>query len=116
MKDRKAVNIEIGKRLKQSREAAGLTQERFAEMIGMGTKSVSAFERGTVGVSLPALQRICKVLSISSDVILFGSECENDAKIVADRLAQLPSEQFEIARDIINKLIEGFALAGSKSV
>ena len=33
VKEKKPINIEIGQRIKQSREAAGLTQETFAEMV-----------------------------------------------------------------------------------
>lgn len=52
MKEKKEFNIEIGGRVKRAREASGLTQDRFAELIGMGTKNISAIERGTVGISL----------------------------------------------------------------
>ena len=35
MKEKKPLNIEIGQRVKKNREAAGLTQEAFAEMDGL---------------------------------------------------------------------------------
>ena len=41
MKKKKPINVEIGTRIQQAREAAGLTQERFAELIGLGVKHVS---------------------------------------------------------------------------
>ena len=44
MREKKAINIEIGERVKQVREAAGLTQEAFSEMIGLGDKHISAIE------------------------------------------------------------------------
>lgn len=110
MDDKKAINLEIGKRIKLARENAGLTQERFSELVGMGAKSISAIERGVVGVSIPTLQRICKILAISSDYILLENESGNDVQAVADRLRHLSPEQFAIANDILNKLIEGFAI------
>ncbi|MCC8122733.1 MAG: helix-turn-helix domain-containing protein [Oscillospiraceae bacterium] len=110
MDDKKMVNVEIGKRIKLARDNAGLTQERFSELVGMGTKSISAIERGVVGVSIPALQRICKVLSISSDYILLDNAWGNDVQAITDRLKHLSPEQFAIANDILNKLIEGFAI------
>ena len=33
MKEKKSINVEIGQNVKRARENAGLTQERFAEMI-----------------------------------------------------------------------------------
>lgn len=109
MKEKKDINIEIGNRIKKAREAAGLTQDGFAELIGMGTKNVSAIERGAVGVSLSSIKKICQVLSISSDDLLFGTKAENDVQAVASRLRRLPPKQFVIASDIFNKLLEAFA-------
>lgn len=57
MQEKKQINVEIGARIKEEREKAGLTQERFSELIGLGTKSVSAFERGTVGISFTTLKK-----------------------------------------------------------
>jgi len=112
LKEKKQLNVEIGTRIKNARENAGLTQERFSELIGMGTKSVSALERGTVGVSLSTLQRICHVLSISSDEILFNSDIAgNDVQVLTARLAHLPPKQFEITRGILNKLFEAFSIS-----
>lgn len=112
MKEKKEYNIEIGGRIKRVREASGLTQDRFAELVGMGTKNVSAIERGMVGVSLSTLQRICHVLSISSDEILFDSDmAENDVQVLAARLAHLSPKQFEITRGILNKLFEAFSIS-----
>lgn len=111
MKEKKEINIEIGNRIKKARETAGLTQDRFAELIGMGTKNVSAIERGAVGASLSSIQRICQVLSISSDDLLFGQKKENDVQALASRLRRLPPKQFVIARDIFNKLFEAFAIS-----
>ena len=57
MQEKKQINVEIGARIKEEREKAGLTQERFSELIGLGTKSVSAFELGTVGISFTTLKK-----------------------------------------------------------
>ena len=111
MKEKKPINVEIGTQIQRAREKAGLTQERFAELIGLGPKSVSAIERGTVGVSLSSMRKICQVLAVSSDTLLFGPAAENDMKDLISRLERLSPEQFEIASDIFNKLIEAFAIS-----
>ncbi len=76
----------------------------------MNPKSVSAIERGVVGASLTNLKRICQVLSVSSDTLLFGPAGQNDVRDLTARLERLSPEQFGIARDILNKLMEAFAL------
>ncbi len=112
MQEKKEINVEIGARIKAEREKAGLTQERFSELIGLGTKSVSAFERGAVGISFVTLKKICQVLSVSSDAILFGknSHNQNDVSELAARLERLSPEEYVIAEEIIFKLLEAFSL------
>lgn len=110
MNVKKDINIEIGANIKREREKAGLTQDQFSEMIGIGSKSLSAIERGTVGISLSALRRVCNTLSISSDALLFPNAPENDISNLAKRLQRLTPEQYEIANSIMGKLLEAFAL------
>lgn len=112
VREKKEINVRIGNQIRIAREAAGLTQERFAELVSLATKNVSDIERGVVGVSVGSLIRICETLSISSDSILFEEGTRNDAYGIAERLSNLPPEQFEIALDIINKLFEAFASSG----
>ena len=109
MREKKEVNVKIGNQIRVARESAGLTQDRFAEMVSLAPKNVSDIERGVVGISIGTLIRICETLAISSDSILFGEVTGNDVKCISDRLSNLPSDQFEIALDIINKLFEAFA-------
>ena len=110
MEQKKGINISVGQNIKRAREKAGLTQERLSEMIGIGPKSLSAVERGTVGVSLTTLQKICSVLSVSSDMLLFGEGSQNDVKGLMTRLERLSPRQYEIARDMLLKLLEAFSL------
>lgn len=112
MQEKKELNIEIGARIKTEREKAGLTQERFSELIGLGPKSVSAFERGTVGISFSTLKKICQVLSVSSDAILFGQsqKNQNDLSELISRLERLSPRQYAITEEILFKLLEAFSL------
>lgn len=93
---------------------AGYTQEAFSKRIGIGTKSLSAIERGTVGVSLTTLLKICKVLSISGNSLLFESTPKNDVQAITQRLERLTPEQFAIANDVLCKVLEAFALGEQK--
>lgn len=110
MQEKKPINIEIGQRIKEQREAAGLTQEAFSEMIGLGVKHVSAMERGAVGVSLTTLKTVCKVLAVSSDSILFGNTSSNNINALQNRLERLSPKQYQIAESMMASLLEAFAL------
>ena len=112
MREKKEINVKIGNQIRVAREAAGLTQDRFAEMVSLAPKNVSDIERGVVGISIGTLIRICETLAISSDSILFGEVAGNDVNSISDRLSNLPPEQFEIAVDSLNKLFEAFASSG----
>ena len=50
MREKKAINIEIGERVKAAREQADITQEQLAERIDVSTQYVSDLERGVVGI------------------------------------------------------------------
>ena len=110
MRQKKEINVEVGRRVREAREAAGLTQERFAELIGISPQNISCVERGLAGVSLTVLRRMCEILHVSSDALLMGKPVGNDVEILARRLEQLPPEQFRVVRDVINSVLELIAL------
>lgn len=53
----------LGKALRSRREAAGYSQESFADSIGMHRAYYSAIERGEKNLQLDTLQRVCDGLS-----------------------------------------------------
>lgn len=110
MCEKQELNMLIGSNIKRERIKAGYTQEKFSELIGIGTKSLSAVERGTVGISMMTLLKICKVLSISSNSLLFENTPKNDVQAITERLERLTPEQFTIANDILCKVLEAFTL------
>lgn len=109
MKDKKTIDSIVGQNIKREREKAGYTQERFSELIGIGPKSLSAIERGTVGVSLSLLLRVCAILGISTDDILLPDRSKNDVADLSERLQNLPQDQFTLVRDVVYKLLEAFS-------
>ena len=111
MREKKEINWEVGRRVRQAREAAGLTQERFAELIGISPQNVSCVERGLAGVSLTVLRRMCEILHVSSDALLLGKPAGNDVEALTRRLEQLPPEQFRVVQEIINHVLELTSLA-----
>ena len=110
MRQKKAINVEVGRRIREAREAAGLTQERFAELIGISPQNISCVERGLAGVSLTVLRRMCEILHVSSDSLLMGGCGANHAEAIAHRLEKLPPEQFRVVQEVINGVLELTAL------
>jgi len=110
MREKKEINLLVGANIKRERENAGYTQEQFSEIIGIGTKSLSAIERGTVGVSLSLLVRICNALNISSNILLFEKSPVNEVQGLKETLERLDPRQFDIASSVLSKLFEAFSL------
>lgn len=108
MCEKKEIDFLVGSNIKRERIKAGYTQEKFSEMIGIGTQSLSAIERGVVGVSLATLLRICNALSISTNALLFENSFENDVQSLTAQLQRLTPEQFAIASDILAKVLQAF--------
>lgn len=104
MREKKEINVQVGHQIRKAREAAGLTQERFAELIGISPQNVSCVERGLAGVSLTVLRRMCEILRVSSDLLLMGDLGDNDVETLAARLRQLPPEQFGVVQEILNRV------------
>ena len=110
MREKKEINIEIGKRIKTAREAAKMTQEALSEALDMGVKHISAIECGAAGISVATLKKICSVLSVSANSLLFGeAEHSDEALILADRLSHLSADEFSLAEDVLNKMLLYFA-------
>ncbi len=107
---RKDLNVLVGANIKREREKVGLTQDRFSELLGIGSKSLSSIERGVVGVSLTTLLRICDILHISANALLYEQSRKNDVDSIALQLQLLSAEQLEIASNVISNLIKAFSL------
>ena len=107
---RKDLNVLVGANIKREREKAGFTQDQFSELLGIGSKSLSSIERGVVGVSLSTLLRICDILHISANVLLYEQTRRNDVDSIVLQLKMLSTEQFQIASDVMTNLIKAFSL------
>ena len=106
MQNKKEDFIDIGLRIKQARERNSLTQETFAEKIGVTPQYISDLERAVVGISIPTLKKVCIILGCTSDFILFGKEGENESDNISNKLSYLSPEQYKAAEQAINLLAD----------
>ena len=102
MREKKQINIEVGEQIRAVREQARLTQEQLAEAIDVSVQFVSDLERGVVGISLSTLRRLCTVLGVSSDRILFGKLTTDQSAAFALKCRDLSPEQLRLLMEIID--------------
>lgn len=76
------MNLEkIGKFLKEKRKEKGLTQESFAEKLGVSNRSISKWENGKCLPDISLYNDICNILSISLTEFIMGEEVKENIKV-----------------------------------
>ena len=78
----------IGRRLKKAREAKHLTQEQFAELVGLSAGYIGMIECGKRVPSLATFLDIISVLEVTADKIL----CDAVDYVSSSRLAEYDSD------------------------
>jgi transcriptional regulator with XRE-family HTH domain len=61
---------DVGKRLKESRQYAGLTQRQAAEHLGILQPAYARYESGAVELDYQKITELCKLFDVSSDYLL----------------------------------------------
>ena len=111
MAEKKELNVFIGSQIKIERNRVGLTREQLAEMIDVTPRFIADVERGSVGISVPTLKKICEVLKISSDKLIWG---ETTSASIDDRLRFLDSDCIEIIDKTVQCQLELIELLKNK--
>lgn len=96
--------IEIGQRIRKSREGLMMTQERLAELLDVSVKFVSDIELGAKGMSLKTLNKLTASLLVSADYILYGSD-EGDFGEFLMLLRKCPADKRRYAEDILKDFV-----------
>ena len=93
---------ELGKRIRQQRILAQMTQEKLAERAGISLSFLGHIERGTRKASLDTLVKLCNALKVSPRVLLQDS-LEDD--LLGDNV-EISEPQKRLLREISNRIIE----------
>jgi transcriptional regulator with XRE-family HTH domain len=111
------LNIEIGKRVREQREFMGYTRERFAEELGISARFAADIELGTKGMSFTTFKRVCELLSVSADYLIFGKSNQPDMSKLNRLTSNIDEEYLPLAEDLIQTFIKIIVAAkGSKSL
>jgi len=74
----------LGQRIRDARLAAGVSQERLAEMVGLTSQHISHTEVASTKISLPALVKIANALHTSVDKLLSDSVQDSRSYLLDD--------------------------------
>ena len=91
-------------RIRTARENAGYTREKFAELLDVSTSYMAEVERGRAGISVKTLIKICNVLGLSADYVLFGKERDTDS-ILIEKIHRLDEKYLTLLDKIIIELL-----------
>lgn len=102
-------HIEIGERLRQARESAGLSQGQAAKLLGLHRPSISEMEAGRRKVSADELLQLARIYG--ADISRLAGEVDDDSdaqskllRLAARELASLNQEDLEKLLDVINMI------------
>lgn len=111
-------SISIGKRIASLREGLGLSQEEFAELVGVESKgTISNWEKGRRLPDLIQVAVIAQACGVSTDWILLGDDDAIESRLLKELLEkekenqQLKREKYTLGAQIkkLNKVAEHFS-------
>lgn len=101
---------DLGKRIKQQRLLAEMTQEKLAERAGISLSFLGHIERGSRKASLDTFVKICNALGVSPSLLL--QDTLEDG-LLGDA-PHLSEPQRKLLREISNRIIEYNAMTEEK--
>ena len=91
-------------RIRKAREDLGYTREKFAEKLDVSVSYLAELERGRTGISVKMLIKVCKVLGLSADYVLFGSERSEDSNRL-DAIHRIDEKYLPLLDKVIAELL-----------
>ncbi len=90
----------------------GYTREKFAELLDVSVSYMAEVERGRTGISVKMLMKICSVLGLSADYVLYGEERTKD-DVLANQIHRINDKYLPLLQDVITDLLVLSAQADS---
>ncbi|MEQ3170136.1 helix-turn-helix transcriptional regulator [Dysosmobacter welbionis] len=109
---KKQLNVEIGGRIRKTREALGYSREALAEKADLATSFIGTIELGTGSFTAESLIKLCHALGTSADYILFGAEEQSDLSTIDAMLSGLDSKYIPYVEDLLSAYLKSLRLSG----
>ncbi|RHO58081.1 XRE family transcriptional regulator [Ruminococcaceae bacterium AM07-15] len=107
--EKKEINILVGENIRFYREKLNISREKLAELVGITPRFLADAELGFVGVSLTNIKKICEVLGISADRLLWEEKTEKVE--LSEQLSHIPPQYLDKVQELLLKQLEILALA-----
>ena len=91
-------------RIRQAREQHGYTREQFAEKLDVSVSYLAELERGRTGISVKMLIKVCDLLGLSADYVLFGEERNADVMLL-DKIHRIDGKYIPLLNKMITELL-----------
>lgn len=91
-------------RIRKAREDLGYTREKFAEKLDVSVSYLAELERGRTGISVKMLVKVCNVLGLSADYVLFGNDRQEDARRL-DAIHRIDEKYLPLLDRVITELL-----------
>lgn len=91
-------------RIRKARENMGYTREKFAEKLDVSVSYLAELERGRTGISVKMLVKVCNILGLSADYVLFGTDRDDDALRV-DNIHRIDDKYLPLLDQVIAELL-----------
>lgn len=91
-------------RIRKAREGMGYTREQFAEKLDVSVSYLAELERGRTGISVKMLVKVCNVLGLSADYVLFGTERTED-ELRLDAIRRIDEKYLPLLDKVIEELL-----------
>lgn len=91
-------------RIRKAREDMGYTREKFAEKLDVSVSYLAELERGRTGISVKMLIKVCNVLGLSADYVLFGNERTED-ELRLDAIHHINEKYLPLLDKMIEELL-----------
>lgn len=101
----KAINVEVGSRIKQLRLARKLTRDELGALIGYSSHFIQEVERGRSGLSSESIKAFSIGLGVSADALLFGEEADQNNYFLR-KMSSVPPEKLKHIWAILDEAIE----------
>ena len=108
-KEKKEINILIGENIRFYREQAGYSREQLSEFIEITPRFLADAELGFVGISITNLKKICELLGISSDRLLWDNKTKEIT--LSERVSHIDKKYFGPMEKLIKNQLEIISLA-----